>query len=68
VRWIDERIDLGQELAPYTTVDASVWTQILRDLRASLRVDNVLDADYRSRAGLLGEGRRFTLVVEGVWR
>ena len=68
VRWTDDRIDMATVLDAYTIVEASMWVQIVRDVRASLRVDNILDAEYRSRAGLLGDGRRFTVVVDGTWR
>ena len=39
----------------------------LVDVRGALRVDNVMAEEYLSRAGLVGDGRRVTILVEGLW-
>lgn len=67
LRYIGERVDRGETLAPYVTADASVWARVWRDVRGSLRAENLGGARYQERAGIFASGRTLVLSVEGTW-
>jgi outer membrane cobalamin receptor len=68
VRWIDERIDAGTTLPAYVTADASGFYRFRKDLRGTLKVDNLADDRHELRAnGYRDPGRVIMLGVEGVW-
>jgi outer membrane receptor protein involved in Fe transport len=68
-RYVGSRMDQGTELPGYATLDTSAWVRLSKDLRATLRVDNITDDRYEIRAiGVYSVGRLFLLSVDGVWQ
>jgi outer membrane cobalamin receptor len=69
VRWVDTRIDQGMELPDYVTADASGYYRIRPDLRATVKIDNLMDERFVLRAnGYRDPGRLIMFGIEGVWQ
>lgn len=66
-RHVGERIDQGVRLPGYQQLDLSGWLRLSREVKATLRVDNVTDNRYQARAGVSAIGRVIGLAIEGVW-
>ncbi len=66
-RWVTENMVQNQWLPRYQTVQLFAWGKIWRNLRASVRVDNVIDASYQLLPGLNALGPTVTATVEGTW-
>lgn len=66
-RWIDARLDQGSPLQSYYVFDLSAWVKMSRNLRASLRVDNLSNNSYFVRSGVLALGTTVLLAFEGTW-
>lgn len=54
-------------LPAHELVDLSVWARLSQKLRATVRVDNLLDQRYAQLPGLLALPTTVTATVEGVW-
>jgi outer membrane receptor protein involved in Fe transport len=68
VRYVDRRLDQQQVLPAYVTGDLSGSWMVRTGLRATVRVDNLLDRRFVVRAnGYRDPGRVVVLVVEAVW-
>jgi hypothetical protein len=68
VRYVDRRLDQQQRLPAYVTADLSGSWIVRTGLRATVRVDNLLDRRFAVRAnGYRDPGRAVVLVVEAVW-
>jgi outer membrane receptor protein involved in Fe transport len=67
VRYIGDREDQGLMLGSYAAMELAMWLRVHRDLRVSLRVDNVTDAHYLERASQFAFGRTAMLSIDGVW-
>jgi outer membrane receptor protein involved in Fe transport len=68
VRYVDEQIDRGMTLPSRLTLDASAFVDVRKDLRATLRCDNVTDERYLLHAtGATAIGRTFLVSLEGTW-
>jgi outer membrane receptor protein involved in Fe transport len=68
VRYVDRRLDQQQVLPAYLTSDLSGSWMVRTGLRATVRVDNLLDRRFEVRAhGYRDPGRVVVLVVEAVW-
>jgi hypothetical protein len=67
IRWESTRTDNQGStfLAPYATVDATLWVHYERT-RILLRAENLLDRAYLARAGVVGLGRTIFLGLEAV--
>jgi outer membrane cobalamin receptor len=66
-RYVDSRIVQNETLTPYEVLDLTVWGKIARELRASLRIDNLTNNHYQQLPDLRVIGTTATLTVEGVW-
>ncbi len=68
VRFVDRRVDQREVLPRYVTTDLSAFYRIRTDLRATAKVDNLLDNRFDLRAnGYRDPGRLIMVGVEGVW-
>ena len=54
-------------LDPYHTLDVTVWGVINRQLRATLRVNNLTNQHYQQLPSLRVPGTNALVTVEGVW-
>jgi outer membrane cobalamin receptor len=66
-RWISDRIVQGATLDPYHVIDVTVWGQLARQVRASLRINNLTNQHYQQLPSLRVPGATALLTVEGVW-
>ena len=66
-RYVGDRIDQNVRLPAYEQLDLSAWARLSRQIRATLRVDNLTDNRYQMRAGVTALGRVVSLAVEGAW-
>src|SRR5262249_39681620 len=67
LRYVGERTDQGESLAAYAALDVSGWATLRPTLRATWRIDNLLDARFMVRAGVTTPGRLIALVIDGSW-
>jgi outer membrane receptor protein involved in Fe transport len=54
-------------LDPYAVVDLSGWARLNRFMKATLRVDNLLDERYLLRSNVAALPPVVALSLEGVW-
>jgi outer membrane cobalamin receptor len=67
VRWVSERL-VQNEVAPrYWLVELDAWGRVTDRIRASVRVDNLLNQKYEMLPGLLSLGTTATATIDGVW-
>jgi outer membrane receptor protein involved in Fe transport len=66
-RWVSERSAQGTLLPRYQVLELSAWAKINERLRASVRVDNLLNQPYLLLPGLSSLGTTVTATIEGVW-
>jgi outer membrane receptor protein involved in Fe transport len=67
VRYVSARTDQGMTLDPYAVVDLSGWARLNRFMKATLRVDNLLDERYLLRSNVAALPPVVALSLEGVW-
>jgi outer membrane receptor protein involved in Fe transport len=68
LRYFGRRIDQGQMLGAYTTVEASVTGKLSALYLMVLRVDDLLDKQPETRNGYRSEGRVVSLMLQGIWQ
>ena len=66
-RWVSENFVQGTLLPRYQTLDASFWAQLSKNLRGTLRVDNLTNEQHEQLPGLRTLGTTATASIEGVW-
>jgi outer membrane receptor protein involved in Fe transport len=66
-RYISEREVQNVVLPAYAIVDLTVWARLTDRVRASLRVDDLLDQRYQMLPGVQSLGINGILTVEGTW-
>ncbi len=66
VRIVGERLDRGNTLPRTATLDLSGFTRV-GSLLGTIRVDNLLDARYEVRSGVLAPGRVFMASLRADW-
>jgi outer membrane receptor protein involved in Fe transport len=66
-RWTAEREVQGATLPRYYVFDFYAWGRITRNLRASVKIENLTNNDYLLLPGLKSLGTVGTATLEGVW-
>jgi hypothetical protein len=66
-RWVSTRNVQGVDLDPYHVIDVTLWGVIRRNLRASVRIDNLSNQHYQQLPTLRVPGTNVLVTAEGVW-
>ncbi|MGZ3406059.1 MAG: hypothetical protein ACXVAN_06410, partial [Polyangia bacterium] len=65
--WVSERVVQQALLPRYYVMELDVWARIWRNLRGSVRIDNLTNNSYLLLPGLQALPTTVTVTVDGTW-